>query len=382
MDGSEDNGTKNKTKPRRPRGGVRKRGRSFEARWTDHEGRLRQRCFATRSDAELEIKRQTTRAEEVRRGVLRLAPDAHTFGELEVAWLEAKARKRSLDHDRSILGAHLVPFFGRDRRLSTITFGEIERFKTSGPRAKLHPNTVNHHLTLLGGMLRHAVRLGWIDRVPEIRKNRVEVLSECFRYLQSDEEVRRFLDAARDEGPDVFDLYASAILTGARAGELAGLAWEDVDFARGMVYFRRSFDGPTKSGKARPVVLVDALRPILEARRMRVGAAGRVFTSKAGTPFLPSSNVFQEVLRRVLARGRFPPRYITFHSLRHTFASHMMMDGGDLYRLQRLLGHQSASMTQRYAHLSPAAFDVDRARLSRLVPSAPAEVIPLARSRR
>jgi integrase len=370
------------SKRRREHGGgsVRAAGAGWEIRWRDHEGRRRSKTLPVRKDAELELKRQIARAEEVRRGVLRLAPDAHTFGELEAAWLEAKARKRSLDHDRSILGAHLVPFFGRERKLSTITFGEIERFKTSGPRAKLHPNTVNHHLTLLGGMLRHAKRLGWLDRVPEIRKNRVEVLSESFRYLQSDEEVRRFLDAARDEGPDVFDLYATAVLTGARAGELAGLAWEDVDFARGMLFFRRSFDGPTKSGKARPVVLVDALRPLLQARRMRVGAAGRVFTSSAGTPFLPSSNVFQEVLRRVLARGGFPPRYITFHSLRHTFASHMMMDGGDLYRLQRLLGHQSAAMTQRYAHLSPAAFDVDRVRLSRLVPAAPAEVIPLARS--
>jgi integrase len=352
----------------------------WEARWRDHEGRRRSKTLPTRKDAELELKRQTTRAEEVRRGVLRLAPDAHTFGELEAAWLEAKARKRSLDHDRSMLRAHLVPFFGRDRRISTITFGEIERFKTSGPRAKLHPNTVNHHLALLGAMLRHALRLGWIDRVPEIRKNRVEVLSESFGYLQSDKEVRAFLDAAREEGPDVFDLYATAILTGAREGELAGLAWEDVDFARGMLWFRRSYSGPTKSGKARPVVLVDALRPILQARRMRVGAAGRVFTSKAGTPLQPSARVFQEVLRRVLERGGFPPRYITFHSLRHTFASHVMMDGGDLYRLQRLLGHQSAAMTQRYAHLSPAAFDVDRGRLSRLVPSAPAEVIPLARS--
>ena len=43
-----------------------------------------------------------------------------------------------------------------------------------------------------------------------------------------------------------------------------------------------------------------------------------------------------------------------FHDCRHTFASHFMMNGGDLYTLAAILGHRSIDMTQRYAHLSPA----------------------------
>ena len=45
--------------------------------------------------------------------------------------------------------------------------------------------------------------------------------------------------------------------------------------------------------------------------------------------------------------------WLHFHDLRHTFASHWMMNGGDLYVLKDILGHKSVSMTQRYAHLSP-----------------------------
>ena len=53
-------------------------------------------------------------------------------------------------------------------------------------------------------------------------------------------------------------------------------------------------------------------------------------------------------------------RYIRFHDLRHTFASHFMMNGGELYTLQKLLGHHSVTMTERYAHLSPTYLDKAR----------------------
>jgi len=62
---------------------------------------------------------------------------------------------------------------------------------------------------------------------------------------------------------------------------------------------------------------------------------------------------------------------ITFHALRHTFASHWMLKGGDIYRLQRILGHASIAMTQRYAHLAPAAFDQDHGRFGNFVPEGP-----------
>jgi site-specific recombinase XerD len=69
-----------------------------------------------------------------------------------------------------------------------------------------------------------------------------------------------------------------------------------------------------------------------------------------------SGRVFQEALRDVLQRGGFPQKYITFHSLRHTFASHWVMNGGDPYALQEILGHKDSKMTRRYAHLRPDAY--------------------------
>jgi integrase len=90
----------------------------------------------------------------------------------------------------------------------------------------------------------------------------------------------------------------------------------------------------------------------------------------------PSSRIFQEVLHRVLdaagfgtvqRNGKERP-YVRFHDLRHTFASLWVMKGGDVFRLQRILGHGSITMTQRYAHLAPDAFKDDYARLGRAIP--------------
>ncbi len=88
---------------------------------------------------------------------------------------------------------------------------------------------------------------------------------------------------------------------------------------------------------------------------------------------IPSARAFQDVLHRVLEAAKFPRGYITFHGLRHTFASHWMMNGGDIFRLQKILGHKDTQMTQRYSDLAPEAYAQDHARLDglSLPPAAP-----------
>jgi site-specific recombinase XerC len=74
-----------------------------------------------------------------------------------------------------------------------------------------------------------------------------------------------------------------------------------------------------------------------------------------------------------------PRRYIVFHDLRHTFASHWVMGGGDVFKLQKILGHKDIKMTMRYAHLAPTAYAADFGRLGSEAPRA-GEVVPLAQT--
>ena len=194
---------------------------------------------------------------------------------------------------------------------------------------------------------------------PRIRKPRIPLFSNDFNYLRTEEELNRFLDAALQEGEMVFTLYAAAIYTGMREGELAGLHWDDVDFEKRLITVQRSFLGPTKANDVRYVPILDPLLHILKMWRLRMPGQ-LVFQNRDGGMQQRSARIFQEVLKRVLKRANFPQvkrngkyrGYVVFHDLRHTFSSHWVMNEGDIFKLQKILGHKSLAMTMRYAHLA------------------------------
>jgi len=335
----------------------------WRIRWIDENGRRRSETYDSRSQAEIMLQRHLLWVKEIRLGLRTgYCPDK-TFNDLADFWLQTYApTKRSFKHDESIIEHHLRPEFG-SRKLSEIGPQHVDRYRLS--RRNLAIKTVANHVTLLKSMLNKAVDIGWLSSPPRFKVPRTPRSAQDYSYLRTDEEIQRFLSAAWEEGEHAWIFYKAAIYTGMRAGELAGLRREDIDLETGIITIQRSFDGPTKSGEIRRVPLFDVLEPSLKAWLLKLGSMPVVFPNQAGRMHQPSARIFQETLHRVLERAGFPNvqrngktrRYIVFHSLRHTFASHWMMRGGDIFKLQKLLGHQSTAMTQRYAHLSPSAFD-------------------------
>jgi len=344
-------------------GSINRHGTKWRVRWTDADGVRRSSVHDEHTTARTELAKRETEVEEVRRGLRRRIDEGHSFEELSNYWLTVRAvDKRSLADDESILRAHLSPTFD-GIKLKDISTEMVDRFVAA--RRHLDPKTVNNHLTLLRTMMNVALDLGWLAHAPRFKKPKV--LTPGFSYLRNEHEITRFLDcASRTEGEQPHALFAFAIYTGMRAGELAGLQWSDIDVSKRLITVQRSFDGPTKSGAVRYVPILDVLVPILHRWRAQQSSTF-VFTSRNGTPLAPSSRVFQEVLHRVLAAAPFPTivkkgkqkPYIVFHDLRHTFASLWVSRGGDLFKLQRILGHASQTMTQRYAHLAPSAFGAE-----------------------
>ncbi len=255
-------------------------------------------------------------------------------------------------------------------------------------RAGLSKQMLRHLLILLGSMLKQAHRLGWLLAVPPIDKPSVRVNGQDFSYLRSSEEVQRFLRAAHDDSVDAYTRFATAVYTGLRQGELAALSWQCVDLDRRIITVDRSFDGPTNAGDVRYVPILDVLLPILRAWRLRC-PGGLLFPNTKGLMHRSKDRIFCERFHKVLDAAGFKrpeqgrqSHYIRFHDLRHTFASHWMMAGGDLFKLQKILGHKSTELTLRYAHLSPAAFMGDLGRFDGLGPGGGAEVLPMERGGR
>jgi integrase len=252
----------------------------------------------------------------------------------------------------------------------------------------LSTNTVHNVLTLLVSLLKLAHDMGWLLRRPVIRKPKLRLHEQDFRYLRSEEEIRRFLAAAQEEGEGVFALFATAVFTGMRAGELAALLWTDVDFERRLICCQRSYKGPTKSGSLRWIPILDVLLPILREWRLRC-PFDVVFPNERGNPHTQSARIFQETFARVLDRAGFPRDpsrggrggYIRFHDLRHTAASHWMMNNGDIFKLEKILGHADGKTTRRYAHLAPSAFADDLGRFApTMLPAEAGDVVPLTSS--
>lgn len=333
-----------------------KHGKRWQIRWIDETGRRRSETWGNYEDAEHALVAHKFHVMEVRRGLRVRPPKSHCFEELCRQWLKVRTvKKRTPKDDISIIGVHLRPAFGH-LDIDQITSERIDVF-SAALSAKRAPQTARNILILLGAMLRQAVEWGWLLGIPKIQLPRVRLFPTDYKWLRTVEERDQFLRAAKlHELPVVFPMYATAIHTGMRAGELAGLYWSDLDFTHRLITVQRSYYGPTKAGDVRRIPIGDGLLPILKEWRLACGNR-LVFPNSAGQMWYQSGRIFRTVFHKVLQLGGFPPKYITFHSLRHTFASHFVMNGGDLEGLQKILGHKDSKMTQRYAHWRPDAFD-------------------------
>ncbi len=339
----------------------------WRIRWVGADGERHSLTFDDFNDAKRALAQAQNEVEQVRAGLRMPVVANKTFAELCDYWITNKVpTKRSGADDISIIKCHLRPAFGT-LRLCELNVERADRFIASRVGSV---KTVHNQVTLLISMLNKAVDLNWLERVPRIKKPKVRLFDKDFRYLRTEDEIQRLLRAARDEGEMTYILYSTAIYTGMREGELAGLRWDDVNFDHRLITVQRSYAGPTKAGDVRHVPILDALLSTLRDWRLR-HPGKYVFTNQGGRPFLPSARIFQETLQRVLRAAGFQDieingkleHYIVFHSLRHTFASHWVMRGGDLFKLQKILGHKTVQMTMRYAHLQPGVFVEDYDRL-------------------
>jgi len=360
----------------------RKHYGKWRIRWVDeHRGRHSE-TFDTFDEAVFAQQKHELEVKEIKRGLRGSIQPNKTVGDICDYWLERRVPlKRSPKDDRSVIKKHIRPLLG-DVRLRDLSVGHADLLRAE--RTYLDLKTVHNILTLLISMLNVAVDLGWLAKVPRIRKPRIPVFSKDFSYLRTREEVARFLRAANAEGELPYAFYATAIYTGMRQGELAGLRWSDIDLDARRITVQRSYDGPTKAGDVRYVPILDPMLPVLRAWRL-MSPGDIVFPNQGGRMQGRCARLYQEIFHRVLDAAGFEKvqrngktrRHIRFHDLRHTFASHWVTGGGDLFRLQKILGHKTVAMTMRYAHLTVDAFTGDYGRLGAGAPVEEGRVVAL-----
>ena len=229
--------------------------------------------------------------------------------------------------------------------------------------------TANRVLTVLKSALNHAFREGRVANDEAWRRVKPfrETDAARVRYLSHDE-TRRLVNAV---DPGLRQMVQAALLTGCRYSELAALRTDDFDAEAGLITIRTA-----KGGKARHVVLTED--GVVLFRRL---AIERPF----GALLLPRPDGnrwgrahAQRPLTHACKAARISPA-ASFHVLRHTYASHLVMAGAPLQVVAANLGHADTRMTEKhYAHLAPSyVADVIRATMPRLGLVEPSPLLPL-----
>ena len=281
--------------------------------------------------------------------------DARTFGELMDRYLHEHASRRSHYRRYVNMVTNLTAHFGNPK-LAQVTPKTIVAFKNKRYADGVTPATINRELALMKKAFNLACReWEWATDNPVCRVSMERENNTRDRWLTCEEE-RRLLAAS---APWLQEVIVFAIHTGMRCGEILNLTWAGVDLTRRTVTVFKS-----KNGERRTIPLSHTLVQALQNKASaRLIDSRLVFTSAASTP-LDAPNQ-RRSFRLALKHGQVSD--FRFHDLRHTCATRMVQAGVDLYKVQRILGHKSPVMTQRYAHHYPeslrdgvAIFDVGR----------------------
>src|SRR5262250_405260 len=215
-------------------------------------------------------------------------------------------------------------------------------------------------------MFKHAVQWGYLDANPVQYVERPRGEDKEMDVL-TPEEIRRLLDAQEEP---LRTLLLAAILTGMRQGELFGLWWDDIDFAKHQIHVRRSlWHGTLGTPKSRRSRRAINMSPTLEGALRAFKATHRrsefVFSTERGTP-IDADNFRHRVFPQALQRAGL--RRVRFHDLRHTYTSLLIAQNAHPKYIQAQLGHASIQTTlDRYGHLMPQLHQAEAQKLDQLV---------------
>ncbi|MGO9447682.1 MAG: tyrosine-type recombinase/integrase [Solirubrobacteraceae bacterium] len=299
-------------------------------------------------------------------------PDDPSFHEFASQWFETRRHEvspRSVEDYKWALTRHLLPFF-KDHRLSQITIAEVDRYKNAKVRERerckegraLSNGSINETLNLLAQVLEMAVEYGHIQFNPARGRRRRLKAAQPKRTWLEPEQVKPLLDASvrglrggkTMPDPRMRALFATAICTGLRIGELLALRWGEVNLAQGRLTV---LDSKTEAGAGREIDIWPELHDVLasyKAAARHSGPTDYVFataTGKADT----RSNIAKRLKRAVeraneaLGDQDTPaiPIELSPHSLRRTFASLLYLRGENPVYVMHQMGHTDPKLALR-----------------------------------
>jgi integrase/recombinase XerC len=240
-------------------------------------------------------------------------------------------------------------------QLQAIEAEDVRRFLAFLKDQAYSKSTTARKLATLRSFYKFCLKRSYVSANPLVTIKTPKQEKRLPRFLE-EEEVRKLLEApevntllgARDRA-----MLETMYSTGVRVSELVDLNLADIDYVGEALHIR----GKGKKARVTPIspTALAWIRRYMEVRRADPRAASfnqeAVFVNKHGQRL--STRSVRRKLDKYLAQVGLDPA-ISPHTLRHSFATHMLNRGADLRAVQELLGHQSLSTTQIYTHVTTA----------------------------
>lgn len=288
-------------------------------------------------------------------------------------WVEGNKSREGRD-DKNLYKNHLKQRF-EEKRINEIKSLDLERLKNDLIKEGLALGTVKHCLILFRQMFNKAVVWGMYEggnpikgvKLPTLQNQRERFLSHeeadlLLKELKVDQSRTRNPGDKAD--PQLHDMALLSLHCGLRAGEIFNLKGQDIDLDNGLI----NISDP-KNKESRKAFMTNAVNEMLKSRkpespdeyvfkeRKRSAASedSRGKVKKQDGKIDSVSAAFGMAVKRLgLNNGITDNRQkVTFHTLRHTFASWLALQGETILTIKELLGHKTLAMTTRYAHLMP-----------------------------
>ncbi|NQU05048.1 MAG: site-specific integrase [Calditrichaeota bacterium] len=207
-------------------------------------------------------------------------------------------------------------------------------------------SSVDDERIRVGMILKNAVKYGYIDENPAKKIEKIKTPEKPPDFY-TPVELAAIFDNADYRLRNVYIVFA---FTGMRKEELSNLEWSDIDMDNREIRVQVKKHWQPKNGHSRTIPMSDQVYEIISNRKEHGESDRWVFSRSDGSKY-PVNYLWrklQTILKRLSIQGNV-------HKFRHTFASMLVQQGVDLYRVIALMGHRDVSTTQRYANLRKSA---------------------------
>jgi integrase len=210
--------------------------------------------------------------------------------------------------------------------------------------------SAEYALTTLKQIWREAKEVGYAPDMPALSKTLKKKISQNnnarIRFLSHDE-ANTLLEELRERSQDLYEKTLISLHCGLRAKEIFTLTWSQIDLAHGI------FNIIDSKGKDRSVHMSEQVKEIM-LLKTKGNPDELIYPGRQGRVSTQISQVFREVANQLFNKGITDRRErVTFHTMRHSCASWMVMQGISLYLVQKVLGHSTIQVTEKYSHLAP-----------------------------